>query len=193
MQCTSAAFVTLVVTSHPDSWWRSGPVASLMWRASLYFPWIPGTPLLVRVGTLAAWCALGAMLLAAQLERWTLKALLTNKKFLYEARSPSPFVRWWFLAVRYLTRKRGRPHMTYAFQRSLPRLPVPDLGHTVEGYLASARLLQSPEEYAITEAQARSFLANEGPRLNWYLKLKSWIAPNYVTDWWEKYVYLRGE
>ncbi|XP_060033342.1 carnitine O-palmitoyltransferase 1, liver isoform, partial [Erinaceus europaeus] len=28
--------------------------------------------------------------------------------------------------------------------------------------------------------------------LQWYLKLKSWWATNYVSDWWEEYVYLRG-
>jgi hypothetical protein len=31
---------------------------------------------------------------------------------------------------------------------------------------------------------AASFLAGEGPKLQRYLWLKSWIAPNYVTDWY---------
>jgi hypothetical protein len=39
---------------------------------------------------------------------------------------------------------------------------------------------------------ARTFLAKEGPKLQRYLTLKSWITDNYVTDWWEKYVYLSG-
>ena len=42
------------------------------------------------------------------------------------------------------------------------------------------------------QALARKFLAEEGPKLQRYLVLKSWYASNYVTDWWEKYVYLIG-
>jgi hypothetical protein len=38
---------------------------------------------------------------------------------------------------------------------------------------------------------AADFLQKEGPRLQRYLVLKSWLADNYVSDWWEAYVYLR--
>lgn len=170
--------------SPPTAWVRSGGLAHVVWAISTWFPWLPGTPLPVRVGVLAAWAALGGMWLIAQAERALLRTLLADKTFLYAARSPTPWVRAWFAAVRWLTRKRGgQPHMTYAFQRSLPRLPVPELARTVDGYLASARLLQPPDEFARTEAAARAFLASEGPRLQWYLQLKSWLAPNYVTDW----------
>lgn len=31
-----------------------------------------------------------------------------------------------------------------------------------------------------------------GKRMQRYLVLKSWWASNYVTDWWEQYVYLSG-
>ena len=50
----------------------------------------------------------------------------------------------------------------------------------------------SAEQYALVERSARAFLAAEGPKLQWYLQLKAWFSANYVTDWWEKYVYLRG-
>lgn len=38
----------------------------------------------------------------------------------------------------------------------------------------------------------KDFESNLGPKLQFVLQLKSWWAPNYHTDWWEKYVYLMG-
>ena len=38
------------------------------------------------------------------------------------------------------------------------------------------------EQYALVEKSARAFLAEEGPKLQWYLQLKSWFSANYVTD-----------
>ena len=45
---------------------------------------------------------------------------------------------------------------------------------------------------ATLQALAEEFLKGAGPKLQRYLQLKSWYANNYVTDWWEKYVYLMG-
>lgn len=181
-----AGLVAWVTASPPDSWVRTSRLSHAVWAASTHFPWLP-VPLPVRVGILAAWVGVGAMLCVAQAERAVLRALLADKTYLYAARAPTPRVRAWFAAVRWLTRRRGgAPHPTYAFQRSLPRLPVPPLGSTVDKYLASARLLQPPEEYAATEAAARAFLAGEGPGLQRYLLLKSWVADSYVSDWWER-------
>ena len=39
---------------------------------------------------------------------------------------------------------------------------------------------------------ADEFMSHEGPGLQRLLWLKSWLVPNYVTDWWERFVYLRG-
>lgn len=178
--------VTWVIASPQDSWVRNSRFSTIVWHFSTYFPWLP-VPLAVRIGVLAAWVAVACMLTLAQLERLILRLLLSDKTYLYAARAPTTYVRTWFAAVRHLTRKRGGiPHMTYSFQRSLPRMPVPRLEKTVEGYLSSARLLQSPEEYEATEAAARAFLANEGPKLQRYLVLKSWLSDSYVTDWWER-------
>ena len=40
--------------------------------------------------------------------------------------------------------------------------------------------------------QVTQFQSNEGRKLQRYLEIKSWITDNYVSDWWLKFVYLRG-
>ncbi|KAI1237972.1 hypothetical protein IHE44_0014070 [Lamprotornis superbus] len=86
----------------------------------------------------------------------------------------------------------GRKPMLYSFQTSLPRLPVPAVKDTVTRYLESVRPLMDDEKFKRMEGLAKDFAFNLGPRLQWYLKLKSWWATNYVSDWWEEYIYLRG-
>lgn len=42
------------------------------------------------------------------------------------------------------------------------------------------------------ENLAKEFESTIGSKLQRYLTLKSWWSTNYVSDWWEEYVYLRG-
>lgn len=42
------------------------------------------------------------------------------------------------------------------------------------------------------EKLATEFENGIGKKLQRYLILKSWWSTNYVSDWWEEYVYLRG-
>lgn len=42
------------------------------------------------------------------------------------------------------------------------------------------------------EGLANDFEKGIGVKLQRYLLLKSWWTSNYVSDWWEEYVYLRG-
>uniref|UniRef100_A0A674P478 carnitine O-palmitoyltransferase n=1 Tax=Takifugu rubripes TaxID=31033 RepID=A0A674P478_TAKRU len=86
----------------------------------------------------------------------------------------------------------GRKPMLYSFQNSLPRLPVPAVSDTCRRYLESVHPLMDEERFERMTALAKDFEKNLGPRLQWYLKLKSWWASNYVSDWWEEYIYLRG-
>ena len=48
------------------------------------------------------------------------------------------------------------------------------------------------ENYKRIEKAAIDFQNGVGKRLQRYLIFKSWISSNYVSDWWEEYVYLRG-
>uniref|UniRef100_A0ABI7ZAY8 Carnitine O-palmitoyltransferase 1, muscle isoform n=1 Tax=Felis catus TaxID=9685 RepID=A0ABI7ZAY8_FELCA len=62
----------------------------------------------------------------------------------------------------------------------------------VWAYLESVRPLLDDEEYYRMETLAKEFQDKTAPRLQKYLVLKSWWATNYVSDWWEEYVYLRS-
>lgn len=59
-------------------------------------------------------------------------------------------------------------------------------------YLRSVRPLLDDTNYERMEKLAGEFRNGTGPRLQKYLMLKRWWATNYVSDWWEEYVYLRG-
>ncbi|KAF3822348.1 hypothetical protein GH733_007722 [Mirounga leonina] len=86
----------------------------------------------------------------------------------------------------------GRKPMLYSFQTSLPRLPVPAVRDTVNRYLESVKPLMKESDFKRMAVLAEDFAVSLGPKLQWYLKLKSWWATNYVSDWWEEYIYLRG-
>ncbi|XP_065695562.1 carnitine O-palmitoyltransferase 1, liver isoform isoform X1 [Patagioenas fasciata] len=122
--------------------------------------------------------------------RYSLKMLLSYHGWIFaEHGKLSAGTRVWMALVKLFS---GRKPMLYSFQTSLPRLPVPAVKDTVNRYLESVRPLMDDEEFRRMEGLAKDFAFNLGPRLQWYLKLKSWWATNYVSDWWEEYVYLRG-
>ncbi|XP_050447683.1 carnitine O-palmitoyltransferase 1, liver isoform isoform X2 [Cataglyphis hispanica] len=126
--------------------------------------------------------------------RYTLKLLLMYKGWMYEARGkeskPSKMTQIWLLLVKLFSG--WHKPMLYSFQGSLPRLPLPAVADTMRRYLRSVRPLLDDENYARMERLAMEFQNGIGVKLQRYLVLKSWWATNYVSDWWEEYVYLRG-
>ena len=48
------------------------------------------------------------------------------------------------------------------------------------------------EKYKEMVKLAEEFKKGLGKKLQRYLILKSWWSTNYVSDWWEEYVYLSG-
>uniref|UniRef100_A0A673BHJ1 carnitine O-palmitoyltransferase n=1 Tax=Sphaeramia orbicularis TaxID=375764 RepID=A0A673BHJ1_9TELE len=122
--------------------------------------------------------------------RNVLKCLLSWHGWMHARHgSVSLSTRLWMLFVKVFS---GRKPMLYSFQNSLPRLPVPSIKDTCSRYLESVRPLMDDEQYERMKGLTKDFEKNLGPRLQWYLKLKSWWASNYVSDWWEEYIYLRG-
>lgn len=124
-------------------------------------------------------------------QRFTLKVLLMYKGFMFEPRGkPSLVTIAWIKLVKFVTGP-FNPQL-YSYQRSLPRLPVPKLEDTCKRYLESVQALLSDEDYRRMEGLVKDFQEGPGKKMNRYLYLKSWWANNYVTDWWEQYVYLWG-
>ncbi|KAG2462390.1 CPT1A palmitoyltransferase, partial [Polypterus senegalus] len=122
--------------------------------------------------------------------RTTLKMLLSWHGWMFgEHGKMSRKTKLWMMMVKIFS---GRKPMLYSFQTSLPRLPLPTVKDTMKNYLESVRPLMNDDEYNRMKGLAKDFEVNLGPRLQWYLKLKSWWATNYVSDWWEEYIYLRG-
>eukprot|EP00056_Hartaetosiga_gracilis_P003445 m.63748 g.63748 ORF g.63748 m.63748 type:complete len:794 (-) comp11459_c0_seq2:126-2507(-) len=121
--------------------------------------------------------------------RVSLKILLRYRGFLYDSPKKPSFVTLSWLSLVRLLEGFGTP-MTYSFQGVLPNLPVPSLKDTCRRYLESAKPLLDDAEYDRMERLAADFQAEEGFWLQLALVVKSWLVPNYVTDWWEAFVYL---
>uniref|UniRef100_A0AAY4A254 carnitine O-palmitoyltransferase n=1 Tax=Denticeps clupeoides TaxID=299321 RepID=A0AAY4A254_9TELE len=113
--------------------------------------------------------------------RLCLKQLLSYHKWMFEQRNKmSTTTKVWMALVRIFS---GRQPLLYSYQGSLPNLPVPAIKDTVKRVRGAFVIL------IIFNFVCKRSAAN---CLNWYLKLKALWASNYVSDWWEEYIYLRG-
>uniref|UniRef100_A0A3Q0SIJ1 Uncharacterized protein n=1 Tax=Amphilophus citrinellus TaxID=61819 RepID=A0A3Q0SIJ1_AMPCI len=122
--------------------------------------------------------------------RLCLKQLLSYHRWMFEQHGKmSTTTKIWVALVRIFS---GRKPLLYSYQGSLPNLPVPTIKDTVKRYLESVRPLMDDKDYERMTKLAAEFESSLGNRLQWYLKLKALWASNYVSDWWEEYVYLRG-
>ncbi|XP_038591719.1 carnitine O-palmitoyltransferase 1, liver isoform-like isoform X2 [Micropterus salmoides] len=122
--------------------------------------------------------------------RLCLKQLLSYHRWMFEQHGKmSNTTKVWVALVRIFS---GRKPLLYSYQGSLPNLPVPAVKDTVKRYLESVRPLLDDTEYERMTKLATEFESSLGNRLQWYLKLKALWSANYVSDWWEEYVYLRS-
>ncbi|KAA8590211.1 hypothetical protein FQN60_014145 [Etheostoma spectabile] len=134
--------------------------------------------------------ATGLWLFLIYLLRYTLKALLSYHGWIFESHGKmSTSTKVWLSLVKIFS---GRRPLLYSFQASLPRLPVPSVDDTIHRYLESVRPLLDSEQYNQMENLAIDFKNSKAAQLQRYLILKSWWGTNYVSDWWEEYIYLRG-
>lgn len=122
--------------------------------------------------------------------QFLLKLLLSYMGWLYQPpKSRSKLVALWGLLVKIVGNKVNTARL-YSYHNCLPRMPVPPLKATVKKLLDSVKPVLDKEEFKSIESEAEKFLAKTGFFPQLFLVLKSWWAPNYHTDWWEKYVYL---
>mmetsp|Transcript_4710 Transcript_4710/g.5354 ORF Transcript_4710/g.5354 Transcript_4710/m.5354 type:complete len:850 (+) Transcript_4710:202-2751(+) len=186
---------TGVVTANSESWVRSGWLADQLWkidtRVNTLNPVHKHLSIEIRVGYLAAIAAFVGMLGIVSVERTILRALLSYKGWLYmkpKQKTPLSVMLWGGLVAIFS----GGKNLTYGFSLSLPALPLPSLSHTCDYYLASIKPLMDDEEYQKSVEATEAFKKNEGRKFQWYLWFKHLFSVNYLAEWWEKYVYLRG-
>ncbi|XP_033740460.1 carnitine O-palmitoyltransferase 1, liver isoform-like isoform X1 [Pecten maximus] len=126
----------------------------------------------------------------ANVMKYTLKMLLHYHGWMYEPRGPlSLRTKLWMGMVMLFG---GKKPLLMSYQSALPKISVPRVSDTIDRYLKSVRPLMDDEKYSRMEGLAKDFLKGLGPKLNRYLHLKSWWSTNYISDWWEEYVYLSG-
>jgi carnitine O-palmitoyltransferase 1 len=80
----------------------------------------------------------------------------------------------------------------YQLQPCLPKLPVPELDHTLKLYLKSVQPLVTPEEFKETSRKVKEFRKKEGPQLQKALQARAATTDNWLVQWWEELVYLSG-
>jgi len=147
-----------------------------------------------RSGVVLVSCIEGVAFFVALLyvRRWLLRLLLSYRGWMYEPpHRQSLWSNIWGCAVWMVS---GYQPSTYSCQKSLPGLPVPPLNVTIDRFLESIKPLygEESEEYQRFKTKSETFRNSTAPKLQRILVLKSWWSQNYVTDWWEKYVYLMG-
>ena len=115
--------------------------------------------------------------------------LLQYQGFLFESpgKGASVKTKLWALILRMWA---GSDFMLYSFQHALPKLPLPSLKDTLRRHLESMKPLCDDEKFANWTKLSTEFENGIGRRLHLYLTIKSWWSSNWVTDWWEDYVYL---
>jgi carnitine O-acetyltransferase len=87
---------------------------------------------------------------------------------------------------------------TFAFQSSLPPLPLPPLDATIARYLESCTPLLSAAELAHTTALAKAFVRGEGGRLQAALAARAagccaergYPHVHWLEEWWDRFAYL---
>uniref|UniRef100_A0A8C3KEA6 Carnitine O-palmitoyltransferase 1, muscle isoform n=1 Tax=Calidris pygmaea TaxID=425635 RepID=A0A8C3KEA6_9CHAR len=200
--CPQNSFLTGVYPASPSSWM----VVVLATAGSFYCQVDPSLGIIARIRhclpesqvlspesrtvVSAVIFSTGVWLSAVLLFRQTLKLLLSYHGWMFEPHGKmSRRTKIWVALMKVLS---VRKPLLYSFQTSLPKLPVPSVEATIARYLESVRPLMDDEKYGKMEALAKEFKEKTAPRLQKYLILKSWWTTNYVSDWWEEYIYLRG-
>lgn len=184
----------LMVSDNP----RVAPLSGALWGMTTFLPsanWINATGQIVVVSS-----AVGTslLLLISFIRRSLLRSLLSYQGWLYEEpkKQRKRVMIWGFftklLSGKYDLRITKSQPLLYSHQEALPRLYVPKVSDTCKRHLRSVKAILTPEEYIEMENQALQFQKYDAWKLQAYLVAKSYLTENYVTDWWEKYVYLRG-
>ncbi|XP_070535629.1 carnitine O-palmitoyltransferase 1, liver isoform-like isoform X2 [Ptychodera flava] len=159
-----------------------------LWSVQHYMYLPSGTPFYVRIFLISSTVGFAFFFILLHIRRYLLRALLSYKGWLYEQpKKQSWTTKIWGVLVRLIG---GGYPLTYSYQYSLPRQSVPAVSDTVNKLLESVEPVLEPDKVEQMKLQAKEFEKTLAPKLQRILVLKSWWANNYVTNWWEKYIYL---
>ncbi|XP_071497775.1 carnitine O-palmitoyltransferase 1, liver isoform-like [Diadema antillarum] len=164
------------------------PIHDALWGVSKSLTVCEGLPRPSQVMIVSATVGVVYFIVLIHFRRLMMRILLSYRRWMYEPpRQQSSATQLWGLLLRMIC---SRHPTTYSQQLCLPRQPVPPLEATIKKFLDSVEHVLAPEEFKRLEDQAREFERGLGSKMQKLLQLKSWWASNYVSDWWEKYVYL---
>ncbi|XP_048251117.1 carnitine O-palmitoyltransferase 1, liver isoform-like isoform X2 [Haliotis rufescens] len=184
------ALVTPLTALRLADWKAVRPITDQLHKVEDLICLPTGCPVVIKSVIGSVVVGLGFFIVVLYVRRFTLRALLSYRGWMYEPpKSQSVLTLIWGAMVRIVS---GRHPLLYSCQRSLPRMSVPTLRHTLDHLLDSLKPLygEDSEEFQTLKAEAKVFEQTQGPKLQRMLVLKSWWSQNWVSDWWEKYVYL---
>jgi carnitine O-acetyltransferase len=77
---------------------------------------------------------------------------------------------------------KNKPGITFAAQDKLPKLPIPELDHTMKKYLDALEPLQTSREHAETKQAVEEFQKTDGPELQERLKKYATGKTSYIEQ-----------
>ncbi|CAK8691318.1 unnamed protein product [Clavelina lepadiformis] len=120
--------------------------------------------------------------------RWEIiRALLTYRDWMYDQKSSR--TKAWGMLLSLLMPKKNK---LFALQEYLPKYPLPRLEDTCKRTLSMVKPLVHEKEYAAIEESIDELKQNEGPKLQKILEERYKTEENWLSELWDKYVYLAG-
>lgn len=187
---TPASWILLVAALGAARYSEHETTLGVLGKLERGLPWSHNLDPKTVIAVAVLVCATILWMLLGHIQQFTLRQLLRYRAFLYEPRGKlSLKTKCWLGLVKLLG---GKNPTLYSYEKSLPSLPVPDLNATTERYLRSVRPVLSEERFKKMETLAEEFKNGLGKKLQRYLVWRSWWSTNYISDWWQQFVYLRS-
>lgn len=187
---TPATWILLVAALSAARYSENETTVGVLGKVERGLPWSHSLDPKTVIAVAVLVCATLLWMLIGHLQQFILRQLLSYRAFLYEPRGRlSLKTKVWLGFVKVLG---GKNPTLYSYEKSLPYLPVPDLDATTKRYLESVRPILNEERFKKMEKLAEEFKNGLGKRLQRYLVWKSWWSTNYISDWWQQFVYLRS-
>lgn len=187
---TPATWILLVAALSAARYSEHETTVGVLGKVERGLPWSHNLDPKTVIAVAVLVCATILWMLIGHIQQFIMRQLLQYRAFLYEPRGKlSMKTKFWLGLVKLLG---GKNPTLYSYEKSLPYLPVPDLDATTKRYLESVRPVLSEERFKEMEKLAEDFKNGLGKKLQRYLVWKSWWSSNYISDWWQQFVYLRS-